>query len=166
MTALCLYKEPTEDMNISCSRIEGLFAVRAIGLAAVIVAGALVPTAYGNTISVSTWGASPSSDGSIDWSLGNAGFTHAISFESGTPANTTYTSTDGYGLTGSTTMTFYGSNGGTYTGAGGSITLTGATNQHTGGAQTIGQITQEFIYGGNAEFTEAASSAFAQRFSA
>ncbi len=135
---------------MSYARIEGRLAVRVISLAVVIVAAVLAPAAYGDTISVVTWGVSPSSDGSIDWSAGNAGFTHAISFEQSPLANTTYTAADGYGLTGGTTMTFYGAGSGTYTGPGGSIVLTGATSPHTGGATTIGQITQEFVYGGNA----------------
>jgi hypothetical protein len=99
------------------------------------------------TISATTWGASPSTDGSIDWSAGNIGFSHAISFERGTPADTTYTATDGYGLTGVSAMTFYGANTGTSTGPGGTVTIN-APNSHTGGNQKIGQITQEFVYGG------------------
>ena len=134
---------------MSYAKIEGRLAIRVISLAVVIIAAALAPTAYGDTISVSTWGPSPSSDTSIDWSAGNAGFSHAINFGSGAPATTTFTSADGYGLTGATTMTFYGAGAGTYTGPGGSATLSGATTLHAGGATTIGQITKGFVYGGN-----------------
>ena len=123
-------------------------AIRAIGLSAVVIAVALASAADGAVMSESVWGASPSSDGTIDWSAGNAGFSHAISFEVGTLDNTTYDSADGYGLTGATTMTFYGASAGTYTGPGGSITLN-TTNQLTGTAATIGHITQEFVYGGS-----------------
>jgi len=116
-------------------------------LAVVAVMALLVGSAHAASITAVTWGASPSTDGSIDWSAGNAGFSHAISFEKGTPANTTYTSADGYGLTGSTTMTFYGVNKGTFSSLGGSGSIN-ATKDHTGGTQKIGQITQEFVYEG------------------
>lgn len=93
------------------------------------------------------WGSSPSTDGSIDWSAGNAGFSHAVSFENGTAVNTTYTALDGYGLTGSTTMTFYGTSSASFSGLGGSGSLD-APGRHSGGDQTIGEITQDFFYNG------------------
>ncbi|MBT3201807.1 MAG: PEP-CTERM sorting domain-containing protein [Phycisphaerales bacterium] len=132
---------------MSNAQIRARLTIRAFGLAALIIAAALAPAADGATISAAAWGASPSTDGSIDWSLGNTGFSHAISFG---PAATdiVYTAADGYGLTGPTTMTFYGATG-NYSGPGGSITLN-TTNSLNNGAQTIGQITQEFVYGGNA----------------
>ena len=112
------------------------------------------------TISVETWGADPSSNGQVDWSGGNATFTHAINFQG---PEITYAASDGYGLTGSETMTFYatpgGGSGSTFSGTGGSGNLTTTTTRThtTGGSGTTiidngaGEaITLGFHFGGSA----------------
>jgi hypothetical protein len=86
-------------------------------------AALLVPVATGAhaaTISAEAWGADPSTNGQVDWSGGNATFTHAVNFRG---PDITYDADDGYGLSGSETMTFYGAAGKTFSGAGGSGTL-------------------------------------------
>ena len=123
-----------------------------------LLAIALLSTglSMGATISSVTWGADPSSNGQIDWSAGNAGFTHAINFDSA--VNTTFTSSDGYGLTGATTMTFYGVNAlGAFTGTGGDGSLDATNDTTATGLGTIPGLTVDFYNRGDGAPNETAT---------
>lgn len=98
------------------------------------------------TISSEAWGVDPSTNGQVDWSAGNAGFTHAVKFDSS--SNVTFDSSDGYGLTGSTTMTFYGSGttpNHSFGGAGGSGSLDATNNPGVVASGLIPGLTETFF---------------------
>lgn len=123
--------------------------------------------AHAATISAQAWGADPSTNGQVDWSGGNATFTHAINFLG---PDITYDADDGYGLSGSETMTFYGAGAldTTFSGAGGSgtlNTLSSRAHTHTGnpGDLTIDNdagtlaITRGFRFNGSTSETKVAT---------